>query len=166
MKGLLFFALLAAALAVKAQYQLPACNGCYMSQGSADYECCSNMRMSNGVCTCSSGPCTQCSPSTNDEQRLPSCGGCAAGFNGTAVACCSELTVAGGECSCNGGACTECNEEKPVAPQSNLPSCPSNCWSQINGAYYTCPGTNCEQSMINNQCYCSSSDQPCEPCSR
>lgn len=166
MKNVVFAVLLVVTLAFKGHVQLPSCDGCFVSQGGADYECCNNQRMMNGVCTCSGGPCTQCSATSNDSAVLPSCGGCAVGFNDTAFACCQELSLENGHCACNGGPCTECAEEKASVPQSSLPACPSNCWSQINSNYFTCPGSSCGTTVINNQCYCDSTDQPCQPCSR
>ncbi len=151
---------------------LPSCNGCFQGDGNVNYACCDNQVINNGVCTCTDGPCTQCSPSVNDKPKvqtpiikatgkptdLPSCDCGDISLKGAHYTCCGSLSLNNNICSCDGGPCTQCSPSEPFKPMI-LDSCSCNTM-QLRKVYYSCCGT---MSTINNICTCDGS--PCTPCS-
>jgi hypothetical protein len=150
---------------------LPSCNGCYQGFDNVYYACCDNQVIDNGVCTCSNGPCTQCSPSVNDKQKvqtlikatskpmnLPPCSCGDISIGNADYTCCGSMSLNNNVCSCNGGPCTQCAPSEPFKPMI-LDSC-SCSTMQLGKTYYSCCGS---MAMTNNVCTCDGS--PCTPCS-
>lgn len=69
--AIIFLLLFMFGTTAKVTTRLSSCGGCYSGINGINYECCNDMTIDNGVCTCDGDvPCTQCSPSAKDKEKV------------------------------------------------------------------------------------------------